>query len=114
MQNLTLVLEAESTRRKALRDRLLTEIPELDSETLADTLEGITDLKETLAEVIRSALEDEALVAGLSTRLCDMKARLARLESRAKRKRELALKTMCEAEIAKLEQADFTVSLRRG
>ena len=67
-----------------------------------------------LAEVIRSALEDEALVCGLSTRLSDMKARLERLETRAKRKRELALQAMSEAEIAKLMEADFTASLRQG
>ena len=67
-----------------------------------------------LAEVIRSALEDEALAAGLSTRLSDMKARLERFETRAKRKRELALKAMREAEIPKLVDADFTASLRQG
>ena len=69
----------EGARYKVLRDRLLAEIPDLDAETLADTLEEITDLKEMLAELIRSALEDEALAAGLSTRLSDMKARLERL-----------------------------------
>ncbi len=99
---------------QVLRGRLLAEIPDLDAETLADTLEGLTDLKEMLAELIRSALEDEALAAGLSTRLSDMKARLERFETRAKRKRQLALRTMGEAEIAKLEQADFTASLRQA
>ena len=84
----------ELSKFRLLRDRLLAEIPDLDAETLADTLEGITDLKEMLAELVRSALEDEALAAGLSTRLSDMKARLERFETRAKRKRQLALKTM--------------------
>ena len=97
-----------------LRDRLLAEIPDLDEKTLADTLEGITDLKEMLAEVIRSALDDEALAAGLSTRLSDMKARLERLEARAKRKRQLALGAMAEANIPKLAEADFTASLRQA
>ena len=104
----------ELNKFRLLRDRLLAEIPELDAETLADTLEGITDLKEMLAELVRSALEDEALAAGLSTRLSDMKARLERFETRAKRKRQLALKTMGDAEIAKLEQSDFTASLRQA
>ena len=104
----------ELSRFQVLRARLLAEIPDLDPETLADTLEGITDLKEMLAELVRSALEDEALAAGLSTRLSDMKARLERFETRAKRKRQLALRTMGEADIAKLEQPDFTASLRQA
>ena len=107
-------LQSELINFQAVRRRLLAEVPDLDSETLADTLEGITDLRETLAEIIRSALDDEALVAGLSTRLSEMKARLERLETRAKRKRQLALKTMGEADMAKLEQPDFTASLRQA
>ena len=97
-----------------LRSRLLAEVPDLDEETLRDTLEGITDLKEMLAELVRSALEDEALASGLSTRLSDMKARLERLETRARRKRQLVLEAMTQAEIKKLEEADFTASLRQG
>ena len=104
----------ELSKFRLLRDRLLAEIPDLDAETLADTLEGITDLKEMVAELVRSALEDEALAAGLSTRVSDMKARLERFETRAKRKRQLALRTMGEAEMAKLEQSDFTASLRQA
>ncbi len=107
-------LQAEAVRYTGLRDRLLAEIPDLDAETLADTLEGITDLREMLAELIRSALEDEALAAGLSTRLNDMKARLERLETRAGRKRQLALRVMGEADIQKLTEADFTASLKQG
>ena len=74
-------IRLEIGRHQHLRDRLLAEIPELDAETLADTLEGLTDLREMLAELVRSALEDEALAAGLSTRLSDMKARLERFET---------------------------------
>ena len=94
--------------------QLLADFPDLDDETLHDTLEEITDLKQMLAEVIRSALDDEALAGGLSTRLCDMKARLERLEERGKRKRQLVLRAMAEAEIPKLTEADFTASVRAG
>jgi hypothetical protein len=107
-------LSAELGKLQVLRARLLAEIPDLDAESLADTLEGLTDVKEMLAELIRSALEDEALAAGLSTRLSDMKARLERLETRARRKRQLVLRTMAEAAIAQLEQADFTAALRQA
>src|SRR5206468_3576580 len=95
-------------------EQLLTEIPDIDAETLADTLEGITNLHKMLAEVIRSALDDEALASGISTRLSDMKARLERFEERAKRKRQLALRAMAEAEIPKIAEADFTASLKQG
>src|SRR6476620_10695282 len=73
-------LNVELSRHASFRRHLLAQIPDLDAETLADTLEGISDLNEMLAEVIRSALEDEALAEGLSTRLKDMKARLERLK----------------------------------
>jgi hypothetical protein len=43
-----------------------------------------------------------------------MKARLERLEERAKRKRQLVLRAMAEAQISKLAEADFTASLRTG
>jgi hypothetical protein len=105
---------SELSRHSAFRRRLLSELPDLDEETLADTLEGLTDLREMLAELIRSALDDEALIKGLSTRLSDLKARLERLESRAKRKRQLALRVMSDAVIPKLAVADFTASLKQA
>ena len=86
----------------------------LDDETLPDTLEGITDLHEMIAAVIRSALVDEAFQAGLRTRLEEMRQRLARLEERGAKKRQLALEAMCEVGLKKLEQPDFTASARAG
>ncbi len=105
---------AEVLHHKHAREQLLSQFPDIDDETLADTLEGITDLREMLAEVVRSALDDEALAAGLSNRLSDMKSRLERFSARARRKRELALRAMTEAEIPKLAEPDFTASLRQG
>ena len=112
--NYEATLPSEASRYTVFRDRLLAEIPDLDEDTLAGTLEEITDLREMLAELVRSALDDEALASGLSTRLSDMKARLERLEARAARKRHLVREAMTQAEIKKLEEADFTASLRQG
>ncbi len=96
------------------RDALLSTYPDLDDETLADTLEGLTDLNEILAAFIRSALDDEALAAALSTRLGEMKSRLERLTQRAKTKRSLVLDAMTKAELKRLVEPDFTVSMRSG
>jgi len=97
-----------------LRQKLLEAFPDADDETIRDTLEGITTLHELIAEIIRSALIDEALQSGLRLRLQDMKDRLSRLEARAGKKRELALEAMTEAGLRKLEQPDFTASARNG
>jgi hypothetical protein len=107
-------LSIETTKYLQLRDRIVLTYPEVDDETLRDTLEGITDLQEMIAAVIRSALVDEALQAGLRGRLDDMKERLSRLELRATKKRQLALEAMSEVGLAKLEKPDFTASMRAG
>ncbi len=107
-------VETEVFKHQLLKQQLLLAYPDLDDETLADTLEGITDLHEMIAAVIRSALVDEALQTGLRTRLEEMRQRLARLEDRGAKKRQLALEAMCEAGLKKLEEPDFTASARAG
>ena len=107
-------LKLETVKHQSLRERLLANWPDCDEETLRDTLEGITDLHEMIAAVIRSALVDEALHSGLRGRMEDMKERLSRLEVRAAKKRQLALEAMNEVGFTKLEQPDFTASARAG
>jgi hypothetical protein len=107
-------ISTELAKYQLFRQRLLADFPSADEETLLDTLEGITDLHEMIAAVIRSALVDEALHAGLRFRVDDMKERLSRLELRADKKRELALEAMTEVGLTKLEQPDFTASTRAG
>ena len=107
-------LSIETEKYLQLRERIALAYPEADEETLLDTLEGITDLHEMIAAVIRSALVDEALHAGLRFRVDDMRERLSRLELRASKKRQLALEAMTEVGLSKLEQPDFTASARAG
>lgn len=108
------ILTAELRRTIAYREALVCKYTDLDDETLTDTLEGLTDLNEILAAFVRSALDDEALAAGLSTRLAAMKARLDRLTQRAKIKRSLVLDAMTKADLKRLVASDFTVSVRNG
>ena len=102
----------EFARFTELRRRLIEADPDLDERTLSDTLEGATNLKEAIGCVVRSALDDEALVDGLKLRLENMKERLDRIEATAAKKRQVALAAMEEADIEKILEPDFTVSLR--
>ena len=97
-----------------LRERLLAEMPDLDEETLADTLEGMTTLHELLAGLIRSALTEEALAEGLKARIGEMKGRLERLQARAARKRDLAHAAMTQAGIHKFTAPDFSAGAATG
>lgn len=107
-------LKSETQRYQIVRTRLLAAWPEIDTDTLTDTLEGITDLHEMISAIIRSALVDEALQIGLRARLEDMRQRLSRIEERGTKKRQLALDAMSEVGLKKLEQPDFTASTRAG
>jgi len=102
--------EAEIYR--LLREHLFAEFPEADEETLHDTLEGLSTLPEMLAAVIRSYLDDLSLAAALGMRLGDMQERLGRFEARAEKKRALVTQVMERADLRKLQEPDFTVSLR--
>ena len=109
-----LEISIEGARYLQLKERLFAQYPQADDETLRDTLDGITNLHEMIATIIRSALVDEALQVGLRTRIEDMRQRLARLDERGAKKRQLALEAMCEVGLKKLEQPDFTASTRAG
>jgi hypothetical protein len=107
-------LATEKSNYALLKQRLLSDFPALDKETLQDTLEGITDLHEMIAAVIRSALVDEALAGGLRFRIDEMRQRFSRVEESAGKKRQLALEVMSEVGLTTLKQADFTASVRSG
>ncbi len=95
-----------------LKEKLKVEFPDIDEETLEDTLEGLTNLNEMLGAVVRSHLDDMAMVDALKSRVVDMQDRLSRISKRAEKKREIVTSVMEEAELKKLAEADFTVSLR--
>lgn len=103
----------ELAHHQYLRERLAAEFPDADEETLHDTVEGMTDLTEMLAAVVRSQLDDLALVSALRVRAADMQQRLLRIEQRASKKKELLTSVMERAGLKRLTEPDFTVSLRQ-
>ncbi len=102
----------ELTHHRYLRERLEAAFPDADEETLRDTLEGMTSLTDSLAELLRSSLEDQTFVSALRSRMVDMQERCSRFEERARKKRDLVCTVMEEADLKKLVEPDFTISLR--
>ena len=106
-------IRTEAHNYQALRQRLVAEFPDIDDETLHDTLEGLSDLEEMLAALISSYLDDRYSATALDQRVKDMQERLSRYQARAEKKKELAREVMEFAGVRKLRRPEFTVSLSR-
>jgi Gp157 protein len=99
---------------QTIRERVRAQDPQIDEQTLADTVDGLTDLHEIIAAIIRAALADEALATGLKGRIAEMEDRLERLQDCAAKRRQIAKDVMVELDLKKITAPDFTVSIRPG
>jgi hypothetical protein len=98
----------------SIRERIKADEPNIDDETLADTVEGLTDVHEIITVIIRSALADEALANGLRGRVDEMEERLARLQDRAMKRRQIVKDAMIHLDLKKITAPDFLASIRIG
>ena len=95
-----------------LRERVSTDFPDIDEETLADTLEGLTSLHEKLSAIIRSQQDDRVFLDAMKLRITEMHDRIKRYEMQIEKKRDLITTVMERADIKSVKEPDFTASLR--
>lgn len=104
-------LQLETRAAQQLRDVLLAMGCD-DSKTLADTIEGETDIREAIRRVYWAMIEDQILIDGLTENIQVLQARKTRIETRVERYRAAIEKGMSAGEISKLELPEATISLR--
>ena len=108
-------LDFEVRRYKAIREALLAAGgDDIDEQTLADTTEGLTDLHELLAAIVRGALEEKPWRQCSRCAWSKWTTGLSASRHRAERYREIVKDAMLEAGVDKLPMPDFTASLRNA
>jgi len=98
-------------RWKRLREGLLRDHPDIDEETLRDTIEGQNDALDVARQLIRASREDEAEANGLAEYIAALQARRSRLTARAEKREAAALSLLTEIGEKTLRDPAFTASV---
>ena len=96
------------------RATLIEAFPDIDPETLADTIDGETGAMDAVASLIRDSGEDAAQAHGLGEYIDALESRKARLIDRAAKRKAAALALLQEMGERKLERPEFTASVVAG
>jgi hypothetical protein len=99
---------------REIAERIREMFPAEDDETLADTIEGESDLPAAIISVLRAAIEREVTAKALADLIEVMVARKRRFEDDARNLRGAALHAMCETGLKKLAAPDMSVSVTTG
>jgi hypothetical protein len=96
---------------REIADRIRAMFPDETEETLADSIEGESDLPGAIIAVLRAAIEREVTAKALADLIETMVGRKRRFEDGARNLRLAALHTMEEVGLRKLAAPDMTVSV---
>ena len=102
-------------RWEVMKKELLDFDPTLahDEQALFDTCDGLTDLTDQIAALVRSADIDHRFAKAIKGRITELQTRMARLDRTSEKKRSIALHTMADADIKKITAEDMTISRRK-
>jgi hypothetical protein len=99
---------------REIADRIRAMFPDETEETLADSIEGESDLPGAIIAVLRAAIEREVTAKALADLIETMVGRKRRFEEGARNLRLAALHTMSETGLKKLSAPDLSVSVSAG
>lgn len=105
-------IDNEANLAERIKAELVGEDPELDERTLADTLEGATNIMEMLGAAVRTAVYYGHVIEMQKRRKAELELRQERTESEMYRLRDKVRDIMLRLDIKQLRQDDFTASLR--
>lgn len=109
------LLSTAVATHNALREKLKAEFGLEDGdEALADTLEGVSDLRELIAIAARQARYEAAQCEACKGIIAAMQERMARRGEKAERLRAAIAHAMDAAGEKKIDAPDLTISVRAG